>query len=731
MSHAAVGSARFRLSLIALSIALAHTGGARADAAAQREQDAAPVLKTVKVAASAPLETTTEGSRSYTSPAMATATPFALSIRDTPQSVTIITRERIEDQGLTTITDVVNSATGVSAKAFDSSRSGFSARGFDITNLQIDGIPNTWSGGWSAGETLTDTTIYDRVEIVRGATGLLTGAGNPSAAINLVRKHADSRVFKGSVSLGAGSWNRRQGTVDLSLSLTADGNVRARVVGSYQEGDSFVDLLHNRKQVAYGVLEADLSADTLLRVGVSRQDNQPHGTQWGGLTPWYADGSHTDWSRSKTNGARWTTWASTVTTYFADLEQQFANDWKLRAVINHSSNDGDMRLLWLSGYPDRATGQGMSASPAWYATTRRQNDIGLHLSGPFELLGRGHELAFGVMHSEQKLRAHARDAINAAQPGPFNTWDGSYPEPAWGASYDYEDTKTRQTGTYAVARLSLADPLRLIIGGRISNWSIEGSSFWTDPYRFSHNQVVTPYAGLLYDIDSTYTLYVSYTDIFNPQNYRDRNGKYLDPLTGKNYEAGIKGEYFDGRLNAGLTVFHIKQDNVAQVDTGHLVPGTLDPAYYAASDTTSNGFELDISGELTENWSLSAGYSQFRAEDGDDVAINTNHPRKTFKLFSKYRLPGAWNRLSVGGGVNWESANYTDVINPQGGGERLRQPAFSLVNLMARYEFTPQLSGQINLNNVFDKKYYSQIGFYQQYAYGDPRNLMASVKYQF
>src|SRR5690606_21543076 len=125
---------------------------------------------------------TTESSGSYTTRAMNTATRMNLSVRETPQSVSVVSRQIIDDFGLEAITDVVNLVNGVSAKSHDSSRSGSSARGFEITNRQSDGVATTWSRGWTAGETVMDTAIYDRIEVVRGASGLIAGAGNPGAA---------------------------------------------------------------------------------------------------------------------------------------------------------------------------------------------------------------------------------------------------------------------------------------------------------------------------------------------------------------------------------------------------------------------------------------------------------------------------------------------------------------------------------------------------------------------
>lgn len=682
-------------------------------------------LAPVQVSA-AGIGNTTEGTNSYTTGSMNTATRLGLSIRETPQSVSVISRQMIDDMGLESLTDVVNTVTGVTAKSFDSSRSGFSARGFDIDNYQIDGVPTTWTSGWAAGESQMDTVIYDRIEVVRGASGLVSGAGNPSAAINLVRKKADSKEFNGHASVSAGSWDRYQGTVDISTPLNEAGTVRGRVVGSYLDERSYVNLLENEKTVFYGTLAADLTDNTLMNVGISQQQNKPTGSTWGGLPTWFSDGGRTDWSRSKTTAADWTEWSSIHTNYFANVEHVFDSGLKLYAGYTKNINEADLRLLYLSGSPDRTTGLGMSASPTWYDVEREQDTIDIYGSLPFDFAGKSHELTVGFMHSKQDLTTDNRPRV-ATAPGSFYEWDGSYPEPEWGEKTTYTTQNTKQVGGYAVARLTLADPLKLILGSRITNWEIDGMKWNGDRYNFDHHQVVTPYAGLIYDIDDIYSAYVSYTDIFNPQDYQDRNGNYLDPLEGENYEAGIKAEYLQGRLNAMVSVFRIDQDNLAQADGNNLIPGTINQAYYAAEGTTSKGFEAEISGSITDNWNLMVGWSQFQAEDTEGTAVNTRHPRRTATLFTTYKL----NQLTLGGGLNWESSNYTLATNPLGQTEKLKQDSYALVRLMAKYQMTSALSAQLNINNVFDEKYFTNIGFYSQLAYGAPRNANLTLKYDF
>ena len=280
---------------------------------------------------------------------------------------------------------------------------------------------------------------------------------------------------------------------------------------------------------------------------------------------------------------------------------------------------------------------------------------------------------------------------------------------------------TKQTGWYGALRLNLADPLKLIVGGAAAPWKTDATGFFRrhgDRCGVRQERVHSV-CRLLYDINENYTAYVSHTSIFNPQSFQDRNGNWLDPLEGKSPRPA-SGEFLEGRLNASAAVFQVDQDNVAQEDPGHMVPGTINPAYTAAQGTRSRGFDLEVSGELTPGWNLAAGWSHWTASDGEGNAIQTDQPRSLVRLFTTYQLPGEWNRLTVGGGVNWQSHVYSIASGPNGN-ERVGQGSYAITNLMARYRFNRNLSAQLNVNNLFDRQYYSQIGFYNQGAWRGPQ----------
>jgi len=663
----------------------------------------------------------------------ASVTGLPLSVRETPQSVSVITREQMDDQAFTTISDVLAYTTGVSVKAVDRGRNTLSARGFEITNFQLDGLPFA-SGNIGFDE--NNTALYERVEVVRGATGLLSGAGEPSATINLVRKRATSRVPAGFASVEVGSWNRFAATVDLAVPLNRAGTVRARLVAQAYDQDSFVDLDHSKGTVVYGVIDADLGENTRLSVGASNQHDERSGVDWGQLPYWYSDGTRTNWRRSKTTAARWNQWDTTDQSAFATIEQRLGGDWSLRGDFSYHRQVENSKLLWLSGTPDRDTGLGMDVWPYWYLSKPEQWHVSAMIKGGFTLFGRRHELVLGGMYSRLNTGWTNRDPVSPVpDASDFNVWDGSYPEPEWGERFIMSDLgHTVQSAVYGVTRLHLTDALTLIAGGRLSSWKrVEKESLYTpEPYVIRHKGVFTPYAGVVFDITNALSAYASFTRIFNPQDNRDRTGRYLDPLEGTNYEGGLKAALMNGRLRASAAVFRVKQDNFAIPDEGFFVPGTTDLASRPGKGVVAKGYELEVVGAITPQWDISLGWTHFSAKDAEGEPVQTHHARKLLNLTTKYAFQGTLEGLSLGGALKWESRPPKLGVNPATDLEEpVGQPAYALVDLMARYAFNRNWALQLNVENVFDKTYFNNNAWFSGFVYGEPRNARLSLKYSF
>ena len=658
-------------------------------------------------------------------------TRFDLAPREIPQSISIISHQRIEDQNLDDIIDVLANTTGVTSTQSDSERTEFYARGFYIDAYQFDGLPTQMVQNWSYGDSGLDLALYDRVEVVRGATGLLSGAGNPSASVNLIRKHADSAELTGSVSVNVGSWGRTRTTVDVGSALNATGTVRGRVIGSYLDTDGQMDRYNQRKTLGYAVIDADLTPDTQLSVGYDYQQKRANGATWGGFPMLYSDGSRTGYDESFNASPNWTYWDTTSKRAFATLQHAFSNGWKFKVGATHDETKADDKLFypayndWTTGASnfDRTNGTGISPSAGFYNTERKVTGVDGYVDGPFQLFGREHQFMAGLSYNKRDYANYGDYQVGGAGKtwDPFTSylhWTGNISEPNWNPlALASQGTITQKAG-YAAARLSLADPLKLIIGARYTDWKSEGENDDRE------HKVTTPYAGLVYDINDTYSAYASYTEIFQPQTARDRNDRYLDPVDGKSYEVGVKGAWFDNRLNASLTVFRIEQDNVAQVTSEPILGRPGEFASIAARGTVSRGFEFEVNGELAPGWNATFGASRYVAKDINDADINTNLPQTALKLFTSY-TPQSLQELTVGGGANWQNRIYYPV--PAYG--RIEQSGYALVSAFVRYRISPEFSVQANLNNLLDKKYLSQINGYG--AYGDGRNGSLTFTWSF
>ena len=676
------------------------------------------------------LGTITEGSGSYTPGTIATATRMVLSPRETPQSITVITRQHMDDFGLNSIDEVMRHTPGITVSTFDSERTNYYARGFSVENFQYDGIPTLRNSAYSSGQTLSDMAIYDRVEILKGATGLLTGAGAPGATINLIRKKP-TRDFKASVEVGAGSWDNYRTQVDVSGPLTDSGNVRGRAVAAYQDKNSFMERYERKTGVYFGTLEADLSDDTLLTVGFDYQNNDPHASGWSGSRPLFdRTGEPIDVKRSYNNGANWSRWEQTTQSVFATLEHSFANAWVGKAQLTHQVNSYDAPLGSVMSGPSPATGLSSIYANKFTGNTRT-DAADAYFSGPFSLAGREHELVIGASASSAHWRGkdYGSPTFLSANVVDFWNFDGKTTEPNWGAPTQYNDTTTRQTAGYLSARFNLTDELNLLLGTRVANYWLTGDYDTTETGR------LVPYVGATYDLNDNFTAYASYTDIFMPQTYnRDRNNKVLEPDEGKNYEVGIKGEFYGGRLNTSLAYFEVHETNRAEPDAEYNADPTNPSILYASIGTKAKakGFEAEMSGELAPGWQAQAGFTHKIIRDSEDKKISTWEPEDQLSVYTTYKFKGPLDRLTIGGGARWQSRSWQNIYNrARDQYQDFSQDAYWLVDAMARYQVNEHLSTTLNVNNLFDKLYYTNIGFYNTAYYGDPRNVMLNTRWDF
>lgn len=726
----------FRFSVLATSLILA-SGTAYSETASSSD---AHTLGNIDVTASSVDEhdasMTTEGTERYGTAATDTATRMVLSPRETPQSVSVITRQQMDDFNLDSVAEVMQRTPGVTVKTQDTERQQLFARGFEITNFLYDGMPSTRIDTLGKQAALSDTFIYDRIEVLRGASGLLNGIGNPSATVNLVRKKP-TRDFTGQVGAELNSWDGYRGEFDASGSLSKNGRVRGRFVSAYEQGDSFLDHYENEKQVFYGVIEADLFDNTLLTVGMDYMDYDPMGSTWGGIPLFYSDGDIADLDRDLNPATDWSSWAQDSQTIFVNLEHQFESGWYSKFAYTRQQNNYDAQMSSAGGGQLNRDGSGTTLWAGRFVEDKTQDTFDLYANGPFALFGRQHELVVGVSHSDAERDYTGQSPINFNNVVPnLLDWDGDIPKPAWAAPNTVEEQHTKQTSLYATARFKPTDRLAVIAGGQVVDWETNSEGVnWQGPLdeQYQENGEVVPYLGLVYDLTDHHSVYASYTSIFQPQSVRDTNNQILDPEEGNSYEAGLKSEFNEGRLNTTVAVFRINQDNLAE-STGQPIAGgpPNSVAYQAVDGAQTNGFELEAAGEILPDWQVQAGYTYRITEDPDGDELNTTSPEDMIRLSTQYRFRGDLNGLTVGTAVSWQNKTYAFVTRPGASTDyKFVQASYTLVDLMARYQVSPALSVGANVSNLTDEKYFNNLGFYNGGYYGDARKYSLNMDYRF
>ncbi|WP_205297550.1 TonB-dependent siderophore receptor [Pantoea sp. Cy-639] len=667
-----------------------------------------------------------EGTHAYTTGSTSTATKLPMSIRETPQSVTVVTRQRIEDENLVNLDDVLTNATGVTLVKNGTERTNYYARGQQIDTLQIDGVPTNIANAYSLDAiSKPNTDLYDRVEIVRGANGLMQGAGNPSAAINLIRKRptVEPQV---QVTSSVGSWDTYRNSVDVSSALNDAGTLRGRSVVSYTTGHSYRDHAKKENSLIYGILEADLDDSSMVTLGFSYQKDRNPGYDWSGL-PAKANGEFYPLSRSTALTADWAHLNKSNTNVFVDYQKHFDNDWKLVLAANQiwAKSDFLANYTWpVANNPGRYT-----LNPRGFRYDDTQTSLDGYLSGPFQLLGRQHDLIVGFNARQDDFDYHG--GRDASYNYGFDVNDlGAFNPPAPNINYNlwkYNYT-TEQQGAYLATRLSLTDSTKLILGSRLSWYKTETDLLGVKA-DYSKNREVTPYAGIVQELNDNFSAYASYTEVFKPQSNVDYNGSVLAPATGSNYELGLKGETLDKRFGGSLALFQTDLTGTAeQLDS--CAPGV--PSCFAAKEKIrTTGLDLEAYGELTPNWNLSAGYTyaspRYEGGASKGSAANTDIPRHLFKLTTDYRLPAPLEKLRVGGSVLSQTHMYKETAT-----YRVEQAGYTVTNLHAVYEIDKHFELQGNLNNAFDKKYYQTVQFnHYNNFFGDPRNFTVTLRAKF
>ncbi|MCU4386085.1 TonB-dependent siderophore receptor [Acinetobacter haemolyticus] len=690
-------------------------------------------LPTIQVKATQNESSDSESTKAYTIKDSSSATKLNIAAKETPQTINVVTRQQIEDFGLTSTRDILNNTPGVTVNALETERAVYMARGFEISNILIDGVgfPLT---NWNTTDINPDSYFYDRVEVVKGANALTNAFGDPSATINYVRKRP-TKEFQANTGLSYGSWDTQRYEADVSGSL--NDRIRARLFGFQQTGDSYRDRYSSEKNGVAGVVETDITDSTLLTIGASQEKNKPNANNWGAIPLMDSSGRQLSYERSFNPNPDWAYWDNTSRNAFIELKQKFLDTWSANLSYNYNEKDRESQLLYYYGYPN-ADGSGVSLTPNGYLENNKLHTADFNLQGKFDLFNREHEAIIGYSFSKSDQVDHQKKGtlhdsninhVSSEYNGqitvtPYTTdWASWTPKHVtWSDFAKQADYTQRNQSIYAATRLHLNDDLKLTLGANYIQAKSEGSSYGS-PMNYDESKV-SPYAGITYNFTPEYTGYMSYTSIFRPQtSVNEATGKVADPIEGKSYEVGMKSSWLDNKLTGTLAIFRTEENNYPLRSTdGHPLNRKV-----GISDLRSQGVEVGLAGQLTDQVNVSLGYAQFSLQDlKNGGAARTYNPTQTFNLLTTY-TPAQLPKLKVGAGLQWQGKTsvFDNVKSAY-----LKQSDYALLNLMASYEVNKHFSVQANANNVTDKKYLNSFT-YSQAFYGEPANYTVALKFKY
>lgn len=648
------------------------------------------------------------------------ATGLPLEIKETPQTISTVSQQEMADYGLSGSNEALRLGTGINVEQYETNRAVFNARGFEVQLTQMDGLGMSNDWGTVVGQ--MDTFVFERIELIRGANGLLTGVGNASGTINYIRKRPGN-VDGGQVQLSAGSWGLLRAALDYNKVLAEDGTWAGRLVVAHEDKDSHIRDLNDRRSTLYGVVDGQIGEDGVLTLGFTHQDARQRSPMWGSLTLNRVDGSQAEFDVSSSTSQDWTYWNTRSNTAFIEYAHGLSDDWEAKLTYTHRRGEEDVRLLYAfaSSGSLNADNTGLVGWPYASFVTTRNDIVDLNVSGHFNALGREHHLIAGLSHSRQKTATDIFPYDTATYqflPLPAFPYDGDvYPEPVWGARTPSTSGTQALTRLYAATQLGLTEQAKAIVGLnavrlRREGASLYGSTATTDAYPVTRE--VSPYLGLTYAFSPDTLAYLSYSDIFQNQDQTDIDGAYLAPMKGVNQEVGVKAQWLDQQLLTTFALFSAEQKGMATY-AGVNSAGNY---YYTPKDVTSRGFEFEASGQLSKDTRLTLGLTRLRLTGPDGQPIYEWVPRTTVNARIETRL-SMLPALRVGAAARWQSG-----VSKTGGAQ---QSAYLLANAFVSYRLSEAATVRFNLNNVFNKKYVGGLAYGA--IYGAPRSATLALEY--
>lgn len=671
-------------------------------------------------------ETTKNDTVVVTSQMQSGATKLATPDIETPQSVSIVTREQFEEQGATSVRQAVSYTPGVYCNQIGASNRfdyivlrGFSDGSLD--NVYLDGLKMMGDTN-SHSSLVVDPWFLEDIEVVRGPASVLYGRSSPGGIVALTSRKP-SFDAGGEVKLFAGNNNQRGAAFDVTGALDDNDRVAARLSGMTRYADSQFGPLKEERYALMPSLTWRITDQTRLDL-MAYLHRDPEGGSHSGLpydgtvVPHYGQKISNTFYEGEDDYDKYDRRENMVG---YNIEHMFDSGWSVRQKLRYLHTDVELNQVYAAGWLNETElNRGYSGSDEKMSAITLDNQ----LDGSFDTWQVNHRLLVGIDYQD---RSNNTTGYYGAFP-PIDAFN-----PVYGAKPDYIDMyarekhKLRQTGYYLQDQMSW-DRWRITLGGRYDQVSVSNIDKIKNTRSDLDKNNFSTRAALLYLFDNGFAPYVSYSTAFTPTSFADENGNLLDPMKGKQWEAGLKYEPEGLNSQFSASVFRINQTNIATKEE------PTDP-YRSIGEIESEGVELEAISQLTDSFRLQAAYTytdiRYKKSSPEEQGKRAVYaPRNQASAWLSYDVKsGPLDGLTLGSGVRYVNGITSDRLNTH------TLPSYTLVDMVIGYDLTnigiKGLSAQLNVNNLTDKRYVAACNSLSYCYFGAERSIVGSVSWKF
>jgi len=658
----------------------------------------------------------------YKASRSASATRTDTALHETPQSVSVVPKDVLQDTGATRLQDGLDYAGGV-GRANNFGGQGlttFTVRGFTTGEFYRNGFPI--NRGYP---NAPDANTVERLEVIRGPATSLYGRGDPGGTFNVVSKQPlpESKVTLGSQFDDQGM---HRATLDATGPLNQDGSLAYRLNLLGEGGDSFRDDVQSERYDVAPVISWQVNdATRIIFEGDFMRNNHPLDR---GLTrlPGQLDTASRDtniWEKGSDNLLH-------NDNNMAQLrfEHLLDDNWSLGGGMQWL--DGSLKGNAVEANGLQPDGRTLGRNFNYRKLEWTDRDYQLNLTGHFDTGGFAHTLLTGVEYEDYDYNSIIQRSAAGATAYPIDIFDPvlgqARPALTRTTTHDKENLKT--WAFFVQDQVALTQRLKALAGVRFERFEHDYVNKLSAAGDFSKGENgVTPRFGLLYDLTDTVAVYANTARSFKPNSGAPAGatGGGFDPEKGKSYELGVKWEALDRQLSVDAAIYHIVKENVLTRDP-------VDPNYsVAAGQVRSRGLDINIAGNITPEWRVIGGYAYVDAEVTKDNRLPSgtrlaNIPRNSFSLLNTYEFQDGFAKgLGLGVGVK-----YVDDRNGQTEAVTYNMDQYTVVDLLGFYQLNEHVRLNLDVKNLFNKEY--DEGAFNTYAYpGAPRTVQAGVSYTF